>query len=786
MKALPKKGIAAITGIGLAITLSGCTFGEAEASTYTTREVSDGTTDFVVVENPNGGAQLSYGAEGGIELLERKDGGATLAFKDMNANGELDTWEDWRVDSSERAADLAADMSIEQIAGLMLFSSHERSPADGLTDAQKTYLDESNLRAVLNAAGSNADETVPWVNEMQAYVETLATADTPYVPVNFASDPRSTAGSGGYNADGADISRWPSNLGLAATFNAEYTEQFGEMASAEYRALGITTALSPQVDLATEPRWSRVAGTFGEDSEQAAELTAAYVDGFQGSEGADEWGTESVNAMIKHFSGDGPGEGGREAHTQSGKYGVYPGDNLDEHVSVFQAALNSASVMTAYSIALDADGNPLFDDRMGTAYDSGRMSILRDDNSYEGVIVTDWGVMSGSDDEGAMFGMAWGAEDLTPAERYVKVLGTGHDMFGGVNDATYILEAADLWQDQYEAGEQDVDALTRFQQSGTRILNMIFQVGLYESAFLVPEESAEILASADKVEAGYNAQLDSVVMLKNDGTIAADTDWSDKTVYIPQSYDIGIAGAFGPGEYTEGATLDLEVAAEYFGEVVTDEVEYEEDGTTVKSYTAPDLSDVDLVIVGMDSPNSGGTFTNAGLTIAEDGTKTWTPISLQYGEYVADGDNVRKTSIGGDILADGTVENRSYYGNTAFITNAADLDAFERAVKAVEDSGKDIPVITALKAVNPTIPAEFEADSDAILVSFGTSDQAIFDIATGVHEPAGRLPIQFPKDMDTVEAQYEDVAKDMTPYTDAAGNVYDYGFGLNYAGVISD
>ena len=88
-------------------------------------------------------------------------------------------------------------MSIEQIAGLMLFSSHERSPQDGLTDAQKTYLSESNLRAVLNAAGSDAKVTVPWVNSMQAYVETLATADTPYVPVNFASDPRSTAGSGG-------------------------------------------------------------------------------------------------------------------------------------------------------------------------------------------------------------------------------------------------------------------------------------------------------------------------------------------------------------------------------------------------------------------------------------------------------------------------------------------------------------------------------------------------------------------------------------------------------------
>jgi len=782
MKALPKKWIAVATGFGLAVTLTGCTFGEAEASTYTTREVSDGTTDFVVVENPQGGATLSYSADGPIELLEIEDDGATFAFKDMNANGELDTWEDWRVDSAERAADLAADMSIEQIAGLMLFSSHERSPADGLTDAQKTYLDDSNLRAVLNAAGSNAEETVPWVNEMQAYVETLASEDTPYVPVNFASDPRSTAGSGGYNADGADISRWPSNLGLAATFDSAYTLQFGEMASAEYRALGITTALSPQIDLATEPRWSRVGGTFGEDSAQAAELAAAYVDGFQGSEGAEEWGTESVNAMIKHWAGDGPGEGGRESHTNSGKYGVYPGDNLDEHVSVFQAALDSAAVMSAYSIALDGDGDALFDDRAGSAYDSGRMAILREDNSYEGVVVTDWGVMTGASDEGAFIATAWGAEDLTPAERYVEVLANGTDMFGGVNDATFLLEGAELWQQKYEAGELDMDVEERFQLSGARILNMFFQVGLYESSFLDPEESAEILASEDKVEAGHQAQLASIVMLKNDGTIAEGTDWSTKTVYIPQSYDIGIAGAFGPAEYTQGPTIDLDVAAQYFGTVVTDEVELDEDGKVV-SYTAPDLSDVDLVLVGMGSPNSGGTFSNAGLNTQ---TGEWTPITLQYGTYVADGDNVRKTSISGDIFEDGTKENRSYFGNTAYITNAADLDAFERAVEAVEASGKDIPVVTALKATNATIPAEFEADSDAILVSFGTSDEALLQVALGQYEPQGRLPIQFPANMDTVEAQFEDVAKDMTPYTDAAGNAYDYGFGLNYAGVISD
>ncbi|WP_062519850.1 glycoside hydrolase family 3 N-terminal domain-containing protein [Demequina silvatica] len=793
MRSLRGRGALAFAGVGLAATLAGCTGSNtndaspspsADASAYTTTEVNDGDTTFVVVDNPGDAPDLSYGAESGVTLLEETVDGATVAFKDMNANGTLDTWEDWRVDAADRAADLSAQMSIEQIAGLMLFSSHERSPADGLTDAQMTYLKDSNLRAVLNAAGSNADETVPWVNAMQAYVETLATADTPYVPVNFASDPRSEAATGGvYNADGADISRWPSNLGLAATFNAEYTKQFGEMASAEYRALGITTALSPQIDLATEPRWLRVSGTFGEDSAQAAELAAAYVDGFQGSEGTDAWGSESVNAMIKHFAGDGPGEGGRESHTAAGKYGVYPGDNLDEHVSVFEGALDSAAMMTAYSVALDADGEPLLGaERMGTAYDSGRMEILRDDLSYEGVVVTDWGVMTGSKDEGAFIATAWGAEDLTPAERYLEVLANGTDMFGGVNDATFILEGADLWQEKFEAGELDMDAETRFQLSGTRILNMFFQTGLYEDAFLAPEVSASVLASEDKVAAGYEAQLASIVMLKNDGTVAEGTDWSDKTVYIPQSYDVGLSSLFGEATYTEGPSMDLEVAKEFFGEVVTDEVVYKKDGTTVKSYTAPDLSDVDLVLVGMNSPTTGAVFGNSGFD-AETGE--YYPMSLQYREYTADGDNVRKVSISGDILEDGTKENRSYFGNSVTPSNEADLDAFERAVAAVEASGNDIPVVVALKATNATIPAEFEADADAILVSFGTSDQAVFDVATGGWEPTGRLPIQFPKDMDTVEAQLEDVAKDVTPYTDAAGNSYDYGFGLNYAGQIS-
>lgn len=773
---------ASVTGTallaGLALALTGCASGgddadgDDAAGGFTTREVTDGTTTFTVVENPAGAPTLSYSPDSGVELLTEQIDGVDHAFKDMNGNGELDVWEDWREDAQTRAAALSEELSIEQIAGLMLFSSHERSPADGLTDAQKEYLEDSHLRNVLNAGPNDVDANVTWSNAMQAYAESLAGDELPYVPVNFSSDPRTAAQLGGsYNADGADISRWPEHLGLAATFDAATMDDFATMVSAEYRALGITTALSPQIDLATDPRWLRVNGTFGENVDLNTELAAGYVAGFQSSPGTDGWGDESVNAMIKHWAGDGPGEGGREGHTNAGKYGVYPGGAFDDHAAAFLGSLDAAATMTAYSIALDGDGEPLLGDRMGAAYDTGRMRLLRDTHGYDGVVVTDWGVTGR---------MAWGAEDLTEAERHYAILRTGHDMFGGNNDAGPVLEAFDLWQADHEAGEVGIDAETRFRETGRRVLTMLIQPGLYEDPYLDLEESRKVVASTDKVEAGYQAQLDSVVLLKNDGTIAAAdaADWADKTAYVPRTSNTGFASAWGEAEYTEGPSLDLESAEQLVAEVVTDEATEDADGV-VTAYQAPDLSDVDVVLVGMSSPDNGNNFSSAG---RDDDADTWYPLSLQYRPYTADGEHVRPVSISGDLLDDGTRENRSYLGQTSRIANEADLDAFERAVAAVEASGRDIPVIVVLKADNPTVPAEFEAAADAIVVGFGTSDQALMEVALGLHEPQGRLPIAFPASMDAVEAQLEDVGEDTEPYVDSAGHAYAFGFGLGWSG----
>ncbi|WP_029069055.1 glycoside hydrolase family 3 N-terminal domain-containing protein [Jonesia quinghaiensis] len=756
-------------------------------TTYTTREVTDGTTTFTVVDNPRDGETLSFSKDAGFTVLEEETDGVTYAFKDMNGNGSLDPWEDWRLSPEDRAADLAPQVSIDQVSGLMLFSSHERAPGDGLTDAQKEYLADSYLRNVLYAGGNEIEPVVLWTNEMQAHVETLASESTPYIPVNFSTDPRNDAKDSYAGAEGG-VSQWPALLGLAATFDAEVVRQFGEVVSAEYRAMGLANGLSPQIDLATEPRWGRITGTLGEDADMAGEMAKAYVDGFQNTyddEGNSlGWGEDSVSTVIKHFPGDGTGEGGREAHTESGKYAVLPGGNSAGQLKPFTEALSSGGLMTSYSIILDAEGNPAYGNAMGSAYDKERVDILRVDNNYDGVIVTDWGVTSGGEtDPDAFIATSWGAEKLTVEERHFEILKAGVDQFGGNNDIEPLRAAYDMWGEAFEAGDVDVDADARWADTGRRVLTNIFRVGLYENPYQDLDASLATVGNDEFVEAGLDAQHKSVISVKNSGeamTCNADAaNYKNMTVYIPQSYDTGHNSLFGPGEYTHGPSIDIEVAEQYFGTVITDEVKLDDDEKVTK-YTAPDLSDVDMVLVGMRNPDNGGNFTNAGM---DEETKEFYPLSLQYRPYTADGDNVRKTSIGGDILEDGSKQNRSYFGETSRISNEADLDAFERATKAIEDSGKDIPVITMLSlSSGMVIPAEFEADSDGILVGFGVSDAAMLDVALGLSEPGGRLPIVMPKNMDTVEASLEDVAGEIDPYVDSAGNSYEFGFGLTCGG----
>ena len=745
-----------------------------------------GAADFKVVENL-GGAKLGYSPTSGVKILTV--GGKK--FKDMNRNGRLDKFEDWRLTAQERAEDLAQRLSIDEIAGLMLYSMHQRKMAPELNDEQKKMLREDNIRTVLNAdTSASAELTAQWNNALQAYAESLPFA----IPANTSSDPRNDARSNGIYLKTVEdnVSRWPSNLGIAATFNPEIARDFAATYSKEYRLLGIGTGLSPQIDLATDPRWTRNYGTFGEDPALARDMAAASIYGAQETlrNGVDVgWGEYSINAMMKHFPGDGVGEGGREAHSRYGKYAVYPGGAFHTQLIPFEGAMNSggktgmpSAVMMSYSIAWSDDGE--LGEKVGSAYSKFKIDLLREKYKYDGVICTDWCVTWDTDKR---LSMAWGVENISEAERHYRAIMAGVDQFGGNNDKNPVLEAYKMGVREH--GKKFMDR--RFRESAVRLLRNIFQLGLFENPYLDVAETASEVGNAYDLIRGFDAQLKSVIMLKNkNGVIHAAGAVSVKpTVYIPMVYrsslEVKPFNSYTPASWT--LPVDLAVAEKYFN-VVTDSVGeltgVDKNGkpmalpADIKRLAPEKVAACDMVLAFISNPIPvGNQFDGIGF----DAKEGYIPISLQYGKYVANSPAVRRKSIAADAG-----ENRSYFGKTAQIVNPMDPESVNYSRECLNRFGKNIPIVAVIAADKPMIFSEIEPNADAILVGYGVSDRAYFEILTGRFEPQGLLPMQQPRDMITVEEQNEDVPRDMICYTDSEGNVYDFAFGMNWRGVIND
>jgi beta-glucosidase len=732
------------------------------------------------VEN-NGGPTLGFSESSGVDIIQ-KDG---HFFKDLNKDGKIDKFEDWRLSPEDRAKDLASKMTIEQIAGLMLYSRHQAVPAGSkgwfagtyggksfeekganpwdLTDEQIEFLSKDNLRHILVTTFESPETAARWNNNIQAFAEGTGLG----IPANNSSDPRHGSDSSAeFNAGaGGKISMWPEPLGLAATFDPEIVCKFGEIASKEYRALGITTALSPQIDIATDPRWFRFNGTFGEDSQLSSDMAQAYVEGFQNSEGENEisegWGYDSVNAMVKHWPGGGSGEGGRDAHYGYGKYAVYPGGNFEEHLIPFIKGAFSlpgktgmaSAVMPYYTISVDQD--PVNGENVGNSYNSYIINdLLRNRYGYDGVVCTDWVITADEPENIDTFvgGKPWGVEYLTVAERHYKLLMAGVDQFGGNNEAGPILEAYRMGVAEH--GEAFMRK--RFEVSAVRLLKNIFRLGLFENPYLKVEETVQEVGKPEYMQEGYKAQLKSIVMLKNKNNVLPLR--KESVVYIPKRYTPPGKDWFGnPTPEKLEYPVNIEIAKKYFK--VTDN---------------PEEADFGLVFIS--TPKSGTGYSHDDV---KEGGNGYVPISLQYKPYTAV--YAREKSLAGDAR-EGDVLNRSYKGKTVIPSNTTDLDSILETVEVLK--GK--PVIVSLLLSNPTVVEEFEKNVDAVIANFGVHDQAIFEILTGGAEPSGLLPMQMPGNMKTVEEQLEDVAHDMECHIDSEGHVYDFSFGLNWSGRIQD
>lgn len=636
-----------------------------------------------------------------------------LKFKDLNKNGKLDKYEDWRLSADERSKDLLSLMSVEEKAGLMLINTinmvgtSRAATSDGKLVASD--LDEGGLRNLGNVTqGQNADRgNVPagqrgdtrdrigervanmgasggvgtskavkefhmrhfilrvsesgrimaeWSNKLQ----TLCESEPLGIPAIVASNPRNHITSNaslGTSLGTTVFSTWPGELGISAMHDLDLTREFADIARQEWTSIGLRKGYMYMADLAVEPRWSRVNGTFGEDAEWVAKVITQVVHGFQG----DSLNPTSVALTTKHFPGGGSGEKGQDSHFEWGKREVYPGGMFKNSLIPFQAAINAgtSSIMPYYSLPYGTEYEEL-----GYAYNKGVLTgLLRKQMGFKGIINTDTGPLER---------MPWGVESLSLAERYKKAIEAGSNIFSGISDPSTLIEVTN---------SKMVD-MSLIDNSVLLLLKEFFNLGLFENPY-VDLDAAEKLVNNEKFkERAALAMRKSIVLLRNE----------DNSLPVPEKTKI----------YFESIQRSTR------GETQTNSPDIymtNNNNYRVEFVNKPEAADVLLLWI---KPTGNALSGQQGA-----------PISISLSKCGVDIDYVNKLS------------------------------------------GKK-PVILVINYTNPWVIDEIYNDKTSkniigVLATFGTTPDALLDVITGKFNPSGKMPFSTPISDEAVENNKEDV-----------------------------
>ena len=427
-----------------------------------------------------------------------------LRFKDLNKNGRLDPYEDWRRPVDARVADLVSQMTLEEKAGLMVSPTLPMGPGGAVNEDSRPMpnpfggpawtlpgtsdaLLKLHIRQFINRANASPEVMVRWLNGVQEIAESSRLG----IPAFFVTNPRNHLGGTpvvGIEEAGGSFSQWPGTLGLAATRDLALIEAFARVSAAEHVAVGIRGAYHPQIDLATEPRWARISGTFGEDADLTSAIAAAMVRGYQGT----SLGPTSVALIFKHFPGGGAAIQGQDSHFDYGKYSVYPGGQFDYHVKPFKAAIDAGAVAIMPYYSIPKDVTP---EQVGMSYNPAIVTdLLKRRLGFRGVVNSDSGITTS---------MVWGVEQLTVEQRYKKGIDAGVDIYS--NDATphYVVDLVRKGQ-LTEA---------RIDESATRILRVRMALGIFENPYADAEVATRTIRNAAFQKQGLDAQRKSLVLL---------------------------------------------------------------------------------------------------------------------------------------------------------------------------------------------------------------------------------------------------------------------------------
>ncbi|ANZ40334.1 beta-glucosidase [Lentzea guizhouensis] len=584
-----------------------------------------------------------------------------VEYRDLNGNGVMDPYEDPRLPVAERVEDLLGRLSLEEKAGLLFHTVIEAGEDGTVKEAPgaisksptsvvvtQKHLSHFNVHALLDARMA-----ARWHNNLQ-----LVAQSTPHgIPVTISTDPRHAfLENAGVSFTAKAFSQWPESLGLAALRDPALVERFADIARQEYVAVGIRYALHPAIDLATEPRWARQAGTFGQDSELTASLAVAYVRGFQGA----ELGPSSVACTSKHFPGGGPQKDGEDAHFPYGREQVYPGGRFDDHMAPFKAVVDAgtAAVMPYYGmpVGLEVDGERI--EEVGFGYNRQVVTgLLRERLGFDGVVLTDWElVMDNHVGDKVLPARAWGVEHLDAHGRMELILEAGADQFGGEECVEVLLDLVA----QGRVSEERIDSSAR------RVLALKFRLGLFDNPFVDEDRAAEVVGRQDFRDEGHAAQARSVTVLRS-GADAA-----------------GLPLRPGLKLYVENVSPE---AAARLGTVVA----------------TPEEADVALV-------------------------RLMAPF---------------------DPRSDLFLESWFHQGSLDFPPGLATRLARIAAV---------CPLVVDVTLDRAAVLTPLLDVASTLVVSYGSTDEALADALTGVVPPEGRLPFDLPRSMEQVRRHPEDVA----------------------------
>ena len=713
-----------------------------------------------------------------------------LYFKDIDGTGKVSPVNDWRLSPEERAAAYVKEMTVdEKIAQLFIsdwrmgpkypsprlqghvYQADESGCVDEAEVHQKTIFGEQHLpgtstllkdwfaRHTIVRENAQAEDMADYLNQLQAIAEECER----FVPVSVASNSRNENGEVvfGMNDAAGVFPTWPGTMGIAAAIKGsglEVADQWAEAIRRSWEACGLRKGYMYMADCMTDPRWQRTFGTFGEDPQLICDIMAHIIPRIQGSEeGVTDTG---VAVTTKHFPGGGARENGFDPHYAAGQWNVYatPGSLQKYHIPAFQVAVdkNTSSIMPYYSkpaaqksaVQQDCLGQDVRFDPHGFAYNRVFIhDILRGQMGFKGYINSDTGIVHN---------MKWGVEMLDEPERIgFAVNNAGVDVISGLFDNQFGREAYDRAKNGYYETHQLPEGFTpemvtltdeALDRAVTRTLTEMFKLGMFENPYRDAKKAAEVAATPSDWENADRAHRQSVVLLKNDGTLPLKAE--GKKVY---------AEAFSKhpkqGEAATAALKEMLAA----------------DVTLTEDYREADIA------ILMVSPSSGDYFT---------ATAGYLELDICEGKEVPNVDDFCRPM-------------KETHMETT-LTGAKKIADIAAAVHA--KGGK---VIANINFPLAWLVGNVERHVDALTAGFDTYPPATLEVMFGRFHPTGKLPITLPRGDEVLvvsedgicvspndvpgydKDQYmPDSLKDENgkayAYRDAAGNYYELNFGLSY------